>query len=67
MLAKTELPFTYEVEGENLLSIRPQYTNRVHNQNQEKYSGPEFNSSLHVSQDVSKLTELIVRGREEAN
>jgi len=67
MLAETELPFTYEVEGKSLLSIRPQYTNRTHNQNQRKYSGPEFNSSLHVSQDVAELARLIVRGREEAN
>ena len=63
MLAKTELPFTFIVGGNNLLQVRPQYTSRVH-QNFEKYEGPEFNSSLWVEKDVDKLVELIKKGLE---
>tara|TARA_B100000900_G_scaffold414104_1_gene439805 strand:- start:11919 stop:12884 length:966 start_codon:yes stop_codon:yes gene_type:complete len=62
MLAKTELPYTYELEGINLLCVRPQYTNRTYVNNLKKYDGTEFNSQLHVSDDVYKLVETIKRG-----
>ena len=61
MLAVTELPFTYQVPGINLLQIRPQYTNKKH-QDFQKYTGPEFNSALWVKQDVNELIQLINRG-----
>lgn len=61
MLAVTELPFTYQVPGINLLQIRPQYTNKNH-QDFRKYTGPEFNSALWVKQDVNELIQLINRG-----
>ena len=61
MLAKTELDFTYEVPGINLLQIRPQYTNKTY-QNWEKYNGPEFNSALWVKKDIEELKVLIEEG-----
>jgi len=61
MLAKTELDFTYEVPGINLLQIRPQYTNKNY-QNWEKYNGPEFNSALWVKEDIKELKVLIEEG-----
>lgn len=61
MLGITELDFTYKVPNINLLQIRPQYTNRLHQQF-EKYTGPEFNSSLWVKDDIQELIELIKRG-----
>jgi len=61
MLAKTELDFTYQVPGINLLQIRPQYTNKKY-QNFKKYNGPEFNSELWVKEDTSELIELIKKG-----
>ena len=61
MLAKTELPYTFEVPNINLLQIRPQYTNKTY-QLWEKYNGPEFNSALHVSNDYNKLSNLIKKG-----
>lgn len=61
MLAKTELDFTYQVPGINLLQIRPQYTNKTH-QTFEKYTGPEFNSELWVKENIEELTELIKKG-----
>jgi UDP-N-acetylglucosamine 4,6-dehydratase len=61
MLAVTELPFTYQVPGINLLQIRPQYTNKQH-QSFEKYNGPEFNSALWVKEDTSELIELVKKG-----
>ncbi len=61
MLAKTELDFTYEVPGINLLQIRPQYTNKNY-QNWKKYNGPEFNSSLWVKEDIEELKLLIEKG-----
>lgn len=67
MLAETELPYTYKVDGINLLCVRPQYTNRKHNNVWKKYEGPHFNSSLHVSCDVQNLTDLIKRGSKESN
>lgn len=65
MLAETELPFTYKVDGINLLCVRPQYTNREHNNKWSKYTGPHFNSALHVSDEISDLIELIQRGTKE--
>ena len=65
MLAETELPFTYKVEGINLLCVRPQYTEREYNNNWQKYEGPHFNSSLHVSSEVNELVDLINRGTAE--
>ena len=53
MLAVTELPFTYQVPGINLLQIRPQYTHKKY-QDFEKYNGPEFNSELWVKEDTSE-------------
>ena len=67
MLAETELPFTYKVDDINLLCVRPQYTNRKHNTEWEQYTGPHFNSSLHVSDDVPELVSLINRGTNETN
>ena len=61
MLAETELPFTYQVPGINLLQIRPQYTNKSH-QDFEKYDGPHFNSALWVKEDIEELVELINKG-----
>jgi UDP-N-acetylglucosamine 4,6-dehydratase/5-epimerase len=60
MLAKTELPFTYEID-EDLLVVIPQYTNKVHSYDN-KYEGKEFNSSLHLDGDVENLKEIIEEG-----
>jgi FlaA1/EpsC-like NDP-sugar epimerase len=62
MLAATELPFTYEVPNYNLLCVRPQYSNRVTRKDWRRYDGREFNSGLHVSDDVRNLVFLIQRG-----
>jgi UDP-N-acetylglucosamine 4,6-dehydratase len=67
MLAATELPFTYKIPGRNLLSVRPQYTNRPSRADWESYTGPEFNSALHMSNDVTELVQLIERGLADAN
>ena len=61
MLAKTELPFTYEVAETNLLQVRPQYTSKKY-QSFNKYSGQEFNSSLWVQHNTEKLVCLINKG-----
>ena len=61
MLAKTELNFTFEVPGINLLQIRPQYTKKTY-QDWKLYNGPEFNSALYVSEDNTELKELITKG-----
>ena len=61
MLAKTELDFTYEVPGINLLQIRPQYTNKTY-QEWAKYEGPEFNSALWVKEDIEEIKILIEQG-----
>lgn len=66
MLALTELPFTYKVDNINLLCVRPQYTKRKHNDIWKKYSGPHFNSSLHVSNNVNELIKLMDRGNAES-
>ena len=62
MLAKTELPFTYEVD-EDLLVVIPQYTNKAHSYD-ERYEGKEFNSLLHLDYDVENLKEIIKEGIE---
>ena len=62
MLAKTELPFTYEVD-EDLLVVIPQYTNKIHSYDK-KYEGKEFNSLLHLDDDVENLKEIIEEGIE---
>ena len=61
MLAKTELPFTYQVPNINLLQIRPQYINKTY-QEWGKYNGPEFNSALWVKEDIKELVVLINKG-----
>lgn len=61
MLSKVEIPFTYEVEGTNLLQVRPQYTNKTYQQ-YKKYEGPELNSSLWVQNNLENLCSLIKRG-----
>ena len=60
MLAKTELPFTYEVD-EDLLVVVPQYTNKIHSYDR-KYEGKEFNSLLHLDDNVENLKEIIEEG-----
>ena len=60
MLAKTELPFTYQPD-DKLLTVIPQYTNKFHTYSK-KYDGKEFNSSLHNNDNVDDLCELIKRG-----
>lgn len=60
MLAKTELPFTYEVD-DSLMVVAPQYTNKEHTYDK-KYKGLEYNSSLHLNNDVSSLREIIEVG-----
>jgi len=67
MLAKTELPYTYIPPVEGLLAVRPQYTNRKHSTDWATYKGKEFNSSLHVSNDIAKLLDLINRGLKESS
>ena len=65
MLAKTELDFTYHVpldtETIKLLQVRPQYTNKVY-KDYKKYEGLEFNSSLHLNNNVDFLKDLIIKG-----
>jgi len=65
MLAETELPFTKEVSS-NLLAVLPQYTHKSHSY-ENSYTGLEFNSSLHLSQNVDDLVGLIEFGLEIAN
>jgi len=62
MLAKTELPFTMEISN-NLLAVLPQYTHKKHTYSV-LYAGKEFNSSLHLNEDVCQLIELIKSGLE---
>ena len=61
MLAKTELDFTFQAPYQNLLQIRPQYTKKNY-QDWEKYTGPEFNSSLWVKNDIVELAQLLKKG-----
>jgi FlaA1/EpsC-like NDP-sugar epimerase len=60
MIAKTELPFTYEV-NDDLLVVLPQYTNKTH-EFSNKYQGEELRSDLNVSTDYKKLKEDIIAG-----
>ena len=60
MLAETELPFTYEVDNK-LLVVKPQYTRKTHSYNI-KYTGPHFNSALHLNKNTNRLTQLIEEG-----
>ena len=60
MLAKTELPFTYQPD-DKLLTVIPQYTKKKHSYDN-KYDGEEFNSSLHTNDNVDDLCDLIQRG-----
>jgi FlaA1/EpsC-like NDP-sugar epimerase len=66
MLAETELPFTYKVDNINLLCVRPQYSKRTERKEMQKYEGPHFNSSLHLSENVEELISLITRGQKES-
>lgn len=65
MLAKTELDFTYHVpldtKAIKLLQVRPQYTNKVY-KDYKKYEGLEFNSFLHLNNNVDFLKDLIIKG-----
>tara|TARA_B100000287_G_C20674114_1_gene794567 strand:+ start:74 stop:1066 length:993 start_codon:yes stop_codon:yes gene_type:complete len=65
MLAKTELDFTHCVNNSNepisLLRVRPQYTRKKYS-DLAKYTGLEFNSSLHLSENVELLKGLILKG-----
>jgi len=60
MIAKTELPFTYEV-NDDILVVLPQYTNKTH-EFSNKYLGEELRSDLNVSTDHKKLKEDIIAG-----
>ena len=60
MLAKTELPFTYEANQE-LLVVIPQYTSKSHTYDK-KYDGLEYNSSLHLDNEVENLKLKIEEG-----
>jgi FlaA1/EpsC-like NDP-sugar epimerase len=74
MIAKTELPFTYEskfLEGfttehcNKLLCVIPQYTEKQYLL--KKYDGPEFNSGIFLNQNVNYLIELINKSLENVN
>ena len=74
MIAKTELPFTYQSEFlpgfstehcNKLLCVLPQYTNKQYSLS--KYEGPEFNSGIFLNNDVEHLTKLITKGLKDAN
>ena len=65
MLSTTELPYSYEVGDANLICVRPQYSKRKFNNKWLKYEGTEFNSALHVNNEVEDLVSLIQRGRKE--
>ena len=60
MLAKTELPFTYEID-DKLMVVKPQYTKKKHSYDR-KYKGVHYNSSLHLNDDIEELMALIKRG-----
>ena len=66
MLAKTELPYTSQVKGKNLLCVKPQYSRRIHTE-RIAYAGTEFNSALHCTDDVKALVGLINRGLQETS
>ena len=63
MLDETEVALSYEVKDTNLIHIRPQYTNKEWDEsNYNKYTGPVYISSNHISEDIEELEELIKRG-----
>ena len=73
MIAVTELPFTYVSEFtpgltteycNKLLCILPQYSNKTYSL--PKYSESEFNSSLFINRNIDHLTNLILKGIEDA-
>jgi len=61
MLAEIELNRTYKFEKENLLQIRPQYSNRDY-KNLPKYDGNHLNSKLHVQEDIDAIKKIILKG-----
>ena len=65
MMAKTELPYAYDIDN-NLIAVLPQYTQRNHSYKR-RYEGLEFNSSLHLESDYLPLSELILKGLDQAN
>jgi hypothetical protein len=74
MIAKTELPFTYEskfLDGfttghcNRLLCVIPQFTNKEYPL--KKYDGPEFNSGIFLNDDKEYLINLINKGLQDAN
>ena len=74
MIAKTELPFTYEskfLDGfttehcNKLLCVIPQYTDKEYPL--KKYDGPEFNSGIFLNHDTEYLIKLINKGLQDAN
>jgi hypothetical protein len=74
MIAKTELPFTYESEFldgfttehcNRLLCVIPQFTNKEYPL--KKYNGPEFNSGIFLNYDSEYLINLINKGLQDAN
>jgi len=74
MIAKTELPFTYQSEFlqgfstehcNKLLCVLPQYTNKQYSSS--KYEGPEFNSGIFLNNNIEYLTKLITKGLKDAN
>lgn len=60
MLAESELPFSYKVDGSDLIQIRPQISSKQY-QDFQKYKGPHFNSKLWVSKDLDLLTSLFTK------
>lgn len=74
MIAKTELPFTYESEMlkgfttdhcNKLLCVIPQYSDKSYNL--KKYEGQEFNSGIFLNPDIDYLKSLIEKGLKDAN
>lgn len=61
MLCRTELKFSYEVPGLNLIQVRPQYSNRTY-EDWAKYEGEELNSSLHINKNEDELYSIIKKG-----
>ena len=64
MLARTELPYTYEV-SDRLLAVIPQYTRKTYSYDT-KYKGKEFNSRLHLCRNPQNLACLITEGLADA-
>lgn len=66
MLASTELPSAFEVNGQNILAVRPQYSRRAFRSDWKKYEGQVMNSALHINNNVETLKSLILRGIDES-